>query len=164
MSLNETEAPILVIGYGNELRGDDGAGPAAAVLLRRRLAPEMARVLTVHQLLPELAEELSRSTFAVFIDADCSIPPGQFGRCDLAPAVDRDKTLGHQQSPEGLLMMARQLYGHTPPAILFYIGAADFEFRQGLSRQVRRAMPKLVQAVVDAVEEVAGTSDVVHHA
>ncbi len=62
MSSTETNTPVLVIGYGNALRGDDGAGPAAAAALRDQLPLRIADVRFFHQLLPELSEVLSVSS------------------------------------------------------------------------------------------------------
>jgi hydrogenase maturation protease len=155
MQSNETEAPVLVIGYGNTLRGDDGAGPAAAEALRDRLPARLAEVVAVHQLLPELTEPLSRSSLAIFIDADWQTSPGKVHKKTLKPNHEESKTIGHHQSPENLLNMARELYGHAPPALLFQVGAVDFGYQEGLSEPVRRAISKLIKEVVQTVEKAA---------
>ena len=59
---------LLVIGYGNELRGDDGVGPRVARAVSDWRLPGVT-ALAVHQLAPELAEPLSLSDAAVFVDA-----------------------------------------------------------------------------------------------
>jgi hydrogenase maturation protease len=149
-----TDAPVLVIGYGNVLRGDDGAGWVAARRLARRLPRRLASVLMVHQLLPELAEPISRAKRAIFIDADERLAPGQVCQKIVEPLDRADGTIGHHQSPEGLLRLARDLYGRAPEALVFSIGAAGFEFRPTLSTPVRRALPGLLQSVADAVQDV----------
>jgi len=151
-----TDAPVLVIGYGNVLRGDDGVGWAAARSLARRLPRRLASVLMVHQLLPELAEPISRATRAIFIDADERLEPGQVCRKIVQPLDRADRTIGHHQSPGGLLRLARDLYGHAPEALVFSIGAADFDFAPTLSTQVRRALPGLLRSVAAAVQDVEG--------
>ncbi len=70
---------------------------------------------------------------------------------------------GHQQSPKNLLSMARALYGHAPPAILFHVGAADLGFHRGLSRAVRRVIPRVVKEVADTVK-LATQGPENHHA
>ncbi|MGD0390576.1 MAG: hydrogenase maturation protease [Tepidisphaeraceae bacterium] len=149
-----TDAPVLVIGYGNVLRGDDGVGWAAARRLARRLPRRLASVLMVHQLLPELAEPISRAKRAIFIDADERLAPGQVCQKVVQPLDRADGTIGHHQSPGGLLRLARDLYGHAPEALVFSIGAADFDFRPTLSTEVRRALPGLLQSVADAVRRL----------
>ncbi len=49
-------ADILVLGYGNELRGDDGLGPLVARTVADANIPGV-RVLTARQLLPEFAAD-----------------------------------------------------------------------------------------------------------
>ena len=60
---------VLVIGYGNPLRGDDGAGWKAAELLAEDPRLAGAVVLARHQLTPELADDVSRASLVVLVDA-----------------------------------------------------------------------------------------------
>ena len=159
----EIDVPVLVIGYGNVLRGDDGIGPAAAEALREQLPEQKAEVLAVHQLLPELTERISRSRLAIFIDADWNTPAGQMHKKQLTANPDSAIAIGHHQSPENLLNMACELYGHAPPAILFQVGAVDFGYQQSLSKSVQHAIPKLVKEVVDTVNQATQNPER-HHA
>src|SRR5947208_15429626 len=59
---------ILVVGYGNELRGDDAAGPRIAREVAAWGLPQV-RTLAAHQLTPELAAELAHADAAIFVDA-----------------------------------------------------------------------------------------------
>ena len=144
--------PALVIAYGNTLRADDAVAAAIAGELRRLVSPRHAEILTVHQLTPELADRLTRSRLAIFIDADGQTPPGQVRVEPLSCGRQEPQSLGHQQSPENLLKMAQYLYGFAPPALLFHIGAADFSFHEGLSPNVREAVPRMAQEIFDAIE------------
>jgi hydrogenase maturation protease len=154
MKSTATEAPVLVIGYGNVLRGDDGVGWAAARRLARRLPRRLASVMMVHQLLPELAEPISRAQRAIFIDADERLAPGQVCQKIVRPLDRADGTIGHHQSPGGLLRLARDLYGRAPEAMVFSIGATSFDFRPTLSAEVRRALPGLLESVAQAVRRL----------
>ena len=58
------------------------------------------------------------------------------------------------RAPGGLLRLARDLYGRAPEALVFSIGAADFDFRPTLSSKVRRAMPGMLRSVEDAVRRI----------
>ena len=72
--------PIWIVGYGNPLRGDDGVGQeVATALLRQKNSAgglASATIICAHQLLPEMALDISRSRFAVFIDAAHDGRPG----------------------------------------------------------------------------------------
>ena len=72
-------AGVLVIGVGNPLRGDDGLGWHAAEHLRERLVELHATVTSCHQLIPELAEPVSRAERVIFIDARVGPTPGTVG-------------------------------------------------------------------------------------
>ena len=143
-----TDSAALVICYGNELRRDDGAGWAAGEKLAARLALESASVMSVHQLLPEIAEPISRASFVIFIDADAQLPPGKIQKLSLQPESRIGGAIGHHQSPQGLLHLAGRLYGRAPAALLFSIGGADFSYGPGLSPQVRTGLKELVECVI----------------
>ena len=64
----------LVIGYGDSLRSDDGAGPRVAELLS---GLEGLTVLTRHQLVPELADDFRGRDVVVFVDAAATLKPGE---------------------------------------------------------------------------------------
>ena len=64
----ESVQQILVIGYGNPLRGDDGFGGLAAGYVEKRQIPGL-EVIVFHQLNPELAAVASNSSHAIFLDA-----------------------------------------------------------------------------------------------
>jgi hydrogenase maturation protease len=61
-------AKLLVIGYGNTLRGDDGVGPRVAEAVERLQLPGV-RTLICQQLSPEHAEMISQAERVVFVDA-----------------------------------------------------------------------------------------------
>ncbi len=133
----------LVIGYGNTLRGDDGAGFLAAELLRDRLHDPEIEILGQHQLTPELMEPISRAAHVIFIDAAVSGRAGKVHRIPLRPAP-ACAGFTHHATPESLLAGAQSLYGHTPEATLYTIAGQSFETGQELSPSVRRAVNELV--------------------
>lgn len=145
-----------MIGYGHPLRGDDGAGWQVA----RHLAaewdaepsptPSVERVAyACHQLTPELAEPLSRATFAVFVDACVGDEPGRV-RCQTLSPHALPSTPGaftHHITPASLLTWAHTLYGSCPDAVLLTIDAATFAYQEGLSPPVAAALPLLLHRV-----------------
>ena len=50
MNAIETDRPVLVLGYGNPLRGDDAVGWYAAQRLAEVVDPQRVTVLAVHSL------------------------------------------------------------------------------------------------------------------
>ena len=139
---------VLIIGYGNPLRSDDGLGWHASRMIAQELAGHNAEVITCHQLTPELAEPLSQSSRAVFIDADAEGEPGEIHWREVRPQAEASSALTHTCSPAGLLASAAQLYGRCPQAVAVTVTAQSFEFGDSLSSVVSAALPKVVERVL----------------
>lgn len=149
MRVDEKQKTILVIGYGNPLRGDDGIGEqvAEAVALWNL---SQVRSIATHQLTPELAEELSQVDCAIFVDA--CIASEAFQITPLLPNTDAGSQLGHYTDPRSLLALAEILYGKAPQAWLVAVPGVNFELGVSLSSQARegveRALVKIRELVV----------------
>jgi hydrogenase maturation protease len=145
---------ILVIGYGNTLRRDDGAGVRAAELLAADARLAGAEVLAVHQLTPELAIDIGAATLVIFIDADVSAGPG-FIRVEpltaASAAASDPGASSHHVGAAKLLALARELTGGAPEAMAVGMGVADLELGEGLSPAVQGALPAVVATVVRLV-------------
>jgi len=70
---------VLVVACGNTLRGDDAVGSEIAELLAAELEGAGVLLIVTDQLLPELAEDASRSRRVVFVDAAADRPAGSVG-------------------------------------------------------------------------------------
>lgn len=130
--------PILVIGYGNTLRRDDGAGVVVAEAVMAWGLPDV-RAIARHQLTPELAADIADAEKVVFVDA---VSPQQAQiEVALHPLALPDRgtalTDAHASNPESLLALASQLYQATPQAYLLTIPAKTFEFGETLSAQTQ---------------------------
>ncbi len=154
----EPEAPggALVIGYGNTLRSDDGAGPFVARALEGRV-PAGTRVLDAHQLTPEMAIDISVATRVVFVDAvDATreTAPRESAPQESGPRVSRlepepgaDPLNPHASDPGSLLWLAKTLFGGAPEAWLVAIPGVEFGFGEDLS-------PGTARASADAIAQV----------
>jgi hydrogenase maturation protease len=119
---------VLVIGYGNPLRGDDGIGAAIATEVAALGLPGV-EVRVVHQLTPELAADLADARLAVFVDAAAGGEPVAAVRLEAAA----DDVITHAVDPRGLLALAGAAFGRTPEAWLVTAAGADFGFGDTLS-------------------------------
>src|SRR5262245_7163428 len=112
---NANAKRTLVIGYGNELRGDDAAGPQIASAVAEWELPEV-RALAVHQLTPELAEALALADHAIFVDAArTDTAEAHVALRPIAP-LNRPHLVGHAGDPRALLALANAVYGRYPRA------------------------------------------------
>jgi hydrogenase maturation protease len=133
---------VLVIGYGNTLRGDDAAGIRAADLIAKR-RPEIECVC-MHQLMPELAEQIAVNDIVIFIDAD--VNASQPNVRLIVPGVEADQPHTHFISPESLLRLSQQLYQRMPlKAYVIGIPASQFEFSEELSESTKKAVEESVK-------------------
>lgn len=150
---------VLVIGYGNPLREDDGVGCVAAESLAAESFGAAFASETIHQLLPELAEPVSAADFVIFIDAAVEGQPGQVTEYTVLPRPAAPGALNHHLDPAGLLDLAASLYGRCPPARMFTVTAARLGYREGLSPEVAAALPELLARVRLAIEPEAANAE-----
>lgn len=138
---------VIVIGIGNPLRGDDGIGWHTAQHLEAlAFPPESVHVVTTHQLLPELAEPLSRAGFAIFIDATVAGEAGEIRLRAVSPQPGQT-AFTHSLTPDALLHAAYDWYGSAPRGVLLTIGGQDFGHSDALSERLSTALPELVSQV-----------------
>jgi hydrogenase maturation protease len=122
---------LLVIGYGNTLRSDDGAGVRVAEAIAACHPPGVT-ALAVHQLTPEIAERLAGAERAVFVDARWAEAGRDIAISPLEPSSSI-RPAGHTSDPRSLLALARSLYGEAPRAWLITVPAVDFSLGEDLS-------------------------------
>ena len=157
---------VLVVGYGNALRTDDGLGWHAAEWLADDPRLAGVTVLRRHQLTPELALDISAATLVVLVDASHSPPAGAVIVERLEPAGDPGTTWSHHLSPASLVALAHELYDRAPDVFLVSCGVASLEMGDRLSPVVEAALPRIIDAVAQLVASrpaPPGTVPVVEH-
>ena len=141
-------AGALVIGYGNPLRGDDGIGWHAAELLAGDPRLDGAQVLRSHQLVPELAVDVSRASLVVLVDAALGGEPGSIVLRRVRPRRPGPADGSHHLDPESLAGLAEALYGAVPPVVLVEVAASSLAPGGNLSPTLERVVPEVMQVVV----------------
>jgi hydrogenase maturation protease len=155
---------ILVIGYGNPSRRDDGVGLAVVNGLRNRLGrPPLdagddgfgdlggeGDTLFLQQLMPELAETLAGYDRVWFVDAHLGIYPELVRRTALFAHYGL-ASVSHHLGPETLLALAQQLYGHAPVGELISIRGFDFNFGEELSEATAAGVAQVTDVLWHAI-------------
>lgn len=124
---------ILVIGYGNTLRGDDGVGYQVAEAIQA-WDLDGVKALPCHQLTPELAAEIALAQQVIFVDAAIAPSSNQPDMTleSITPEVGIPFTT-HAATPSALLALAKWLYDVAPIASQLTIPAHDFDMGETLS-------------------------------
>jgi len=135
---------LLVVGFGNTLRCDDGVGPRVAESVELLELPGVL-TLSCHQLTPELAYPVSMAGNVVFVDAAVD-EPGTLAMQKLEPART-SLVLEHAPNPRTLLALSRDAYGRAPDAWMITVPAEVLGFGEELSPVAKRGVRKAVQAV-----------------
>ncbi len=134
--MSRAHADILLIGFGNPGRLDDGLGPAMAEAVEAMALPGVACEAD-YQLTVEDAAELARCTIVVFADADAT-GRAPFSLRRLEPSAGALSFSSHSVEPADVLALARQLFGAEPEAYLLGIRGYDFDrFGERLSDRAK---------------------------
>lgn len=165
---------ILVIGYGNPSRMDDGVGHFVVNQLNRRwglpevdllgeprgdgsdiarLGDRQVRTLWLQQLDVGLAEELAEVDRVILIDAHVG------GEAVVEAEVVGDNHVGvtsHVATPETLVAIAAAAYGRRPRATRYSIRGERFDFAAELSPAVRSEAERLVSRLE---QEICGCTN-----
>jgi hydrogenase maturation protease len=144
---------VLVVGYGNTLRGDDGVGWHAARRLAADPRLEGATVLARHQLTPELATDIASASLVVLVDASIAGAPGSVSVRWIRPRPDRPPAWSHHLDPEALAGLAGALYDAVPPMAVVSVASTSLAVGDRLSATLERALPEVVETVTRVVEE-----------
>ena len=142
---------ILVLGFGNPGRLDDGLGPAFVKRVEA-LHLDGVSVDCNYQLAPEDAATLSGFAYVLFVDADVSCEP-PFRISQVEPELHEGFT-SHSVSPGRVLGLAQQLFSVATKAFLLGIRGYDFnEFGERLSDDARANLDSALEYVAPYLRE-----------
>jgi hydrogenase maturation protease len=136
---------LLIIGYGNTLRRDDGVGPRVAEAVEELHLPNV-HTLACQQLSPEHADPISRADTVIFVDASVEAPlEVQFRQ--LEPG-DSTQLMAHAADPRTMLALARDVFGHAPTAWWLTIPAFTMDFGETLSAATQSGFSTAVEHIL----------------
>jgi len=138
---------VLVIGYGNPSRRDDGVGHHVVQGVRER-AIEGVSTLALHQLGPELVETLQDYDLVIFVDAHLD-ETAEGLKIVPVEAAYRPSAFTHLMSPSWLLALTRALYHREPKAFIVGVPGYDFDFGTELSDGTSRWAEAAVERILE---------------
>lgn len=150
---------ILILGYGNPDRQDDGV----AWHIQRALALEFGLSAPASyeeefpandlldfqfhlQLTPEMAEEIAAYPYVCFVDAHTGNIPEEVRLIDVESEFQRSP-FTHHLTPQSLLSMCETLYTKKPAAVLLSARGYHFEFQRELSPETAALVPQAVALI-----------------
>jgi hydrogenase maturation protease len=144
---------VLVIGYGNAGRGDDGLGPALADRLESLGLPGVT-VETGYQLAIEHAELAAAHEIVVFADAAIDVQRDAPFYLRRIEAAAETVSSSHHLSPAAVLSLAAELFGVSPIGWLLGIRPVDMDtFGTGLTPQAEANLTAALAALRTALEQ-----------
>jgi hydrogenase maturation protease len=146
--MKQKKEQILVIGYGNTLRGDDGVGQLVAMAVKKWNLPQV-KSLFLHQLIPELAEKIAEFETVIFIDA--CLEGNQVELKALKTLTNNN--WGHFLQPESLLYLSKLLYQKTPQAWLITVPAKNLSLGENLSYSAQKGIKKALTKIKDIINQ-----------
>jgi hydrogenase maturation protease len=146
---------VLIIGYGNPMKSDDGLGWYVAQALSVQIVSPDVKVICCQQLTPENSEEASRAELVVFIDAREGGPPGEIHHEAILLDKGRSRSFihTHDLSPTAILQLSNELYGKAPRAFLVTVSGQQFQDGDSLSEPVSSALPNVIARVKKLISE-----------
>ncbi|MDJ0509505.1 MAG: hydrogenase maturation protease [Crocosphaera sp.] len=142
---------ILIIGYGNTLRGDDGVGYQIAETIEQWNLDNV-KSLAVPQLTPDLAEKLSQVNTVIFIDA---LPITDVNQAKLEIKTisisikEKVDNLAHHHNPQQLLSLTQAIYQKYPQAYWVLVPAINFDFSEEFSAITQKYVKLTLEKIKD---------------
>lgn len=142
---------ILVYGYGNPGRQDDGLGVALISRLEQWITESNLQHIdadTNYQLNIEDAAAIHPYDEVVFVDASME-DIHDFDFSEVKPDNARVEFTMHAVSPAFVIDLCRKIYGKSPKARLLHIKGYEWEFEEQLSPPARDNLNKAFDFLIN---------------
>jgi len=141
---------VLLIGFGNPGRLDDGLGPALAAAIEGLNLPDLI-VDSNYQLTVEDAAVVSENDFVVFADAAVSGPePFYFKK--IEPRTELSFS-SHSVEPEAVLGLAYDMFNAKTKGYILGIRGYEFdEFGERLSKKAKDNLEKAIEFIIPVLK------------
>ena len=141
---------ILIIGYGNPSRRDDGVGHYIIEKITQ-MAGEKIDCLACHQLGIELADTIKDYDRVIFVDAHVSDFPEEI-KVVSVDATYSTSAFTHSIKPGSLVALAKSLYQKEPQALVVSVRGNDFDFGTELSAETRKWADVAVARILEMAD------------
>lgn len=151
---------ILIYGYGNPGRRDDGLGPAFIHLVEAwKKKEKIDNIFTDsnYQLNIEDSTTIRDYDKVIFVDASVE----EIADFQLVPVLPSEKVsfTMHAVHPSFILDLCRKLYGISPEVFLMKIKGYDFQLAGGLTDQAASNLLSAFTSIKNLITDVERISD-----
>ncbi len=144
--------PILLIGYGNTLRSDDGVGWYVADKIRTKLNDKID-IIKADQITVEMTEDIKDRKLVIFVDAHVSDKEDWLKTEEISPDLKFGMT-AHIFTPNALLALCEKIYSKYPKAYLFSIKGINYDFGEKLSEQTKNSAEIAIKQIADLIQKI----------
>jgi hydrogenase maturation protease len=159
---------ILIIGYGNPDREDDGVAWHILQLLAAHYGLQMPEnyldgfypegksidLYSALQLTPEMADTIANYDSVCFVDAHTGAVPEEISIKQLEPGFQQNP-FTHHMTPETCLSITQTLYKKKPIALLVSVRGYSFQFAHGLSPATQQLSQDAATKIEDWVDKLS---------
>jgi len=159
--VNMAMQKILIIGYGNPDREDDGVAWHVLQALSNHYhspiiesdggifeAEHNPHLVFALQLTPEMSEALAQYQHVCFVDAHTGAYAEEVRAESIAPNFQASP-FTHHLTPESCLSLAQNLYGSAPQALVVSVRGYQFGYRTALSAQTAPLVPQAAAKIIE---------------
>jgi len=141
---------ILLIGFGNPARADDGLGPALAEEIESKNIPDVT-VESDYQLTIEDSAQVARHDIVIF--ADASVNCGEPFCFEPLKAKRSDSFSSHSAEPAEVMALAENLFKSKAKGFTFAIRGYEFnKFNEKLTEKANSNLQKAVGFLEDMLK------------
>ena len=146
----QKQKSVLIIGYGNPSRLDDGLGPRFIEILAEKKLPhvqlESSMMLNI-----EHADQIKNYDLAIFVDADVSADEA-FNFKQIQPQAS-NRPSSHHLKPEALLDLSQKLFQARTVGYILGIRGYNFEgFGENISEQAEKNLYQAIDFLTDRLQ------------
>jgi len=127
---------ILIYGYGNPGRRDDGLGIELVRMVQEWIDKHHLKCMTSennYQLNVEDAETISKMEIVVFVDATQEEGINEYKFKKIEPSDKKVEFSMHAVSPEFVLGLSNKLFKKLPETYVLAVKGYEWDFKEGLS-------------------------------
>ena len=151
---------ILIYGYGNPGRQDDGLGAVVCNRLESWVSENQLSGIEFdsnYQLNIEDADAIAEKDLVIFVDASVEdIEDFCFSRVDGSTEVS---FTSHAASPGYIVQLCKELFDKEPVVLLLHIKGYEWAFQEGLTQQAQENMELALDSLKSVLVEPENVLD-----